>query len=219
LNVDTEIVGVVGDTKYDSLRNQKAPTMFLPYTQKSAPLALGAMHVVTRTTVAPGSVMTDLRRAIAEVDRDLPISRMKTQAQQVRDSFATESAFTRLLIAFAAFALFLACIGLHGVTAYAVARRTREIGLRIALGAPRGNVLWLIVRQVVIVTAIGLALGIPLAVAAARAAASLLYGVTPIDPLSLVAATAVMALVAALAAYVPARRAAGLEPLAALRVD
>jgi ABC-type antimicrobial peptide transport system permease subunit len=177
------------------------------------------MYVVTRTSVAPAFVTGALRSVVADVDRDVPVSRMKTQTQQVQDSLATEFAFTRLLLAFAAFALFLACIGLHGITAYAVARRTSEIGLRIALGAQRSNVLWLIVRQVVVVTAIGLALGVPLAIAAARAAASLLYGVKPIDPASFAVATVLMTIVAGLAAYLPARRAARLEPLAALRAD
>jgi predicted permease len=218
-DVDTEIVGVVGDTKYDNVRNEKAPTMFLPYTQTSAPLTLGGMYVVTRASVAPAVVTGALRSVVSDVDRDVPVSRMKTQTQQVQDSLATEIAFTRLLLAFAVFALFLACIGLHGITAYTVARRTNEIGLRIALGAPRRTVLWLIVRQVAVVTAIGLALGVPLAIAAARAAASLLYGVKPIDPVSLAVATVLMAIVAGLAAYLPARRAARLEPLAALRVE
>ena len=126
---------------------------------------------------------------------------------------------SRLLLAFAAFALFLACIGLHGLTSYAVARRTSEIGLRIALGAQRTDVLWLILRQVVVVTAVGLTAGIPMAIAGGRAVASLLYGVKPIDPASLVIATVVMTVVAGLAAYVPARRAARLDPLAALRVE
>lgn len=218
-SVDTEIVGVVGDTKYDNVRNEKVPTMFLPYTQTSAPLSLGGLYVVTRVSVAPAAVTEALRSVVSNVDRDVPVSRMKTQAQQVQDSLATEFAFTRLLLTFAAFALFLACIGLHGITAYTVARRTNEIGLRIALGAQRRTVLWLIVRQVVVVTAIGLALGVPLAIAAARAAGSLLYGVKPIDPVSFAVATVLMALVAGLAAYLPARRAARLEPLAALRVE
>ena len=163
-------------------------------------------------TGALGGVVTD-------IDRDVPVSRMKTQTDQIQESLATEFALTRLLIAFAAFALFLACIGLHGLTAYAVARRTSEIGLRIALGAQRTDVLWLILRQVVVVTAVGLTAGIPMAIAGGRAVASLLYGVKPIDPASLVIATVVMTVVAGLAAYVPARRAARLDPLAALRVE
>jgi ABC-type antimicrobial peptide transport system permease subunit len=216
---DTEVVGVVRDTKYDSVRQAAAPTMFLPFLQTSPPLTLGAMHVVVRTTVAPGAMTGTLRGAVADVDRDVPVSRMKTQTDQIDETLGTEFAFTRLLLAFAAFALFLACIGLHGLTAYAVARRTSEIGLRMALGAQRPDVLWLILRQVVVVTVVGLAAGVPLAIAGGKAVASFLYGVKPIDPASLVIATAVMTLVAGVAAYAPARRAARLDPLTALRVD
>jgi ABC-type antimicrobial peptide transport system permease subunit len=177
------------------------------------------MYVVVRTAVAPAALTAALRGAVADIDRDVPVSRMKTQAEQIQETLGTELAFTRLLIAFGAFALFLACIGLHGLTAYAVARRTSEIGLRIALGAQRADVLWLILRQAVVVTAIGLAAGIPITIAGGKAVASLLYGVKPIDPVSLAAAAVVMSVVAGLAAYLPARRAARLEPLAALRVD
>ncbi len=216
---DTEVVGVARDTKYDSVRKAAEPTMFLPFMQTSAPLTLGAMYVVTRTSVAPAVVTGALRSVIADIDGDVPVSRMKTQTDQIQESLATELAFTRVLLAFAAFALFLACIGLHGLTAYAVARRTREIGLRIALGAQRADVLWLFLRQVVVVTVVGLAAGIPMTVAGARAVASLLYGVRPIDPASLAIAAVVLTVVSGLAAYVPARRAARLEPLAALRVE
>lgn len=216
---DTEIVGVVRDTKYDSIRNATEPTMFLPFMQTSTPLTLGAMYVVARTNVAPAMVTGALRTVIADVDGDVPVSRMKTQTDQIQESLATEFAFTRVLLTFAAFALFLACIGLHGLTAYAVARRTREIGLRIALGAQRANVLWLFLRQVVAVTVVGLAAGIPMTIAGGKAVASLLYGVKPIDPASLAIAAVVMTVVSGLAAYVPARRAARLEPLAALRVE
>ena len=177
-NADTEVAGVVRDTKYDSVRKATVPTMFLPFVQTSAPLTLGAMYVVARTNVAPAVLTGALGGVVADVDRDVPVSRMKTQTDQIQESLATEFAFTRLLLAFAAFALFLACIGLHGLTSYAVARRTSEIGLRIALGAQRADVLWLILRQVVVVTAVGLAAGIPMAIAGGKAVASLLYGVT-----------------------------------------
>ena len=142
-----------------------------------------------------------------------------TQGEQIEETLGTERAFTHLLVAFAAFALFLACIGLHGLIAYSVTRRTSEIGLRIALGARRGDVLWLILRHAVGITAVGLAVGIPIAIAASRAVASLLFGVQPADPLSLSTAAVVMSVVAGLAAYLPARRAARLEPLSALRVE
>ena len=219
LDADTEVVGVVGDTKYDSVRKATVPTMFLPFMQTSPPLTLGAMYVVVRTNLAPTVVTAALRGVVADIDRDVPVSRMKTETDQIQESLGTEFAFTRLLLAFAAFALFLACIGLHGLTAYAVARRTSEIGLRIALGAQRGNVLWLILRQAVVVTTVGLAIGIPMTIGVAKTVSSLLYGVNPLDPTSLIIAAVVMSIVAGLAAYAPARRAACLDPLTALRVE
>jgi predicted permease len=216
---ELEVVGVARDTKYDSVRKDVVPTMFIPYRQPTPFSRGGAMHVVARTTVPPAALMGELRRVAADVDRDVPISRMKTQQAQIQETLGTEIAFTRLLIAFGAFALFLACIGLHGVTAYSVARRTSEIGVRIALGAQRGDVLWLVLRQVVTMTAAGLALGIPLAVAAGRAVGAMLFGVKPADPISLGAAALLMAVVAGIAGYLPARRAARLDPLVALRVE
>ncbi len=218
-NVETEVVGVARDAKYDSVRKAPPPTMFLAYAQTPQPLTLGAMYVVARTTAAPAAIMGALRGVVGDVDRDVPVSRMRTQTEQIQQTLGTELAFTRLLSAFGAFALFLACIGLHGLTAYAVARRTSEIGLRIALGAQRGNVLWLILRQAAVVTAVGLAAGVPMAIAGSRTVAAMLYGVQPADPTSLSVAVALMTSVAAVAAYLPARRAARLEPLTALRVE
>jgi predicted permease len=215
---DVEVVGVARDAKYDSVRKATVPTMFVPYAQGAA-FHARSMYVVARTNGAPIAVMGALRSAASDVDRDVPISRMKTQAEQIQETLGTEIAFTRVLVAFGAFALFLACIGLHGVTAYSVARRTSEIGVRIALGAQRGDVLWLILRQVAGITAIGLAVGVPLAIWAGKGVSALLYGVKPADPLSLFAAAALMVVVAGLAGYLPARRAARLDPLAALRVE
>jgi ABC-type antimicrobial peptide transport system permease subunit len=163
--------------------------------------------------------MGAIRGAAADVDRDVPVSRMKTQTEQIRETLGTELAFTRLLVAFGAFAMFLACIGLHGVTAYSVARRTSEIGVRIALGAQRGDVFWLVLRQVVMITGAGLALGLPVAIWAGTGVSALLFGVKPADPASLAAASALMIAVAGLAGYLPARRAARLDPLAALRTE
>lgn len=192
--------------------------VFQPYAQATR-FAPRGMYVIVRTSVAPAALLGVLRAAAADVDRDVPVSHLMTEQQQIDDTLGTERALTRLLVVFGGFALFLACIGLHGVTAYSVARRTSEIGVRVALGATRGNVLWLVLRQMVVVTVIGLAIGIPIALAGGHAIAALVYGVEPTDPVSLVCGALLMALVAGVAGYVPARSAARLDPLTALRVD
>lgn len=213
-----EIVGIVRDTKASSVRQAALPMVFQPYAQATR-FAPRGMYVIVRTSVAPAALLGVLRAAAADVDRDVPVSHLMTEQQQIDDTLGTERALTRLLVVFGGFALFLACIGLHGVTAYSVARRTSEIGLRVALGATRGNVLWLVLRQMVVVTVIGLAIGIPIALAGGHAIAALVYGVEPTDPVSLVCGALLMALVAGVAGYVPARSAARLDPLTALRVD
>ena len=210
---DLEVVGVARDSKYDSLKKAAPSTMFLPYFQSRN---LTAMFVAVRTT-GVGGIAERLRTAVAEVDRDVPITDLKTESEQIDETIGRERAFTMLLVFFGTFALLLASIGLHGVTAYSVARRTSEIGIRLALGAQPTEVTWLILRQVVVLAAGGLVIGIPLAALLSRSTAALLYNVQPRDPLSLAVGSGLLFLVAVVAGWIPARRAAKLDPLVALR--
>jgi predicted permease len=208
-----EIVGVARDSKYNTLKGAARPTIFLPYLQGADTRGF----VVAVRTDGTREMPRRIRAAVAEVDRDVPVSGLKTQEAQIEESIGSERMFTTLLVFFGGFALLLACVGLHGVTSYAVARRTSEIGVRMALGARRPQVLWLILRQVVALTVAGLAVGLPAAAAASRSIRALLFGVDPADPLSLAAGAAIMFGVAVAAGFAPARRAARLDPLVALR--
>ena len=213
---ELEVIGIAKDSKYDNLRKAVEPTMFLPYAQNQARI-MRPLHVIARTAIEPGALTKALRAAVAEVDPSVPVTAMKTQQAQITESLGAERVFARLLVVFGLFALFLASIGLHGVTAYSVARRTSEIGVRIALGAQRRDVLWLVLRQVVVIMIVGLIVGVPAAVVASRLIASFLFGVQPGDPASVVTAGLILSSVAVLAGFLPARRAARLDPLTALR--
>jgi predicted permease len=216
--VDFEVVGVVKDSRYTSPRDPMPPTIYLPYAQTTLG-RLGPMNVIVRSTVPASALGGLIRTAMADVDRNVPVTDLRTQVNQINETLGTERTFTRLLLAFGAFALLLASIGLHGVTAYSVVRRTSEIGVRVALGARQSDVLWLIFRQVIGITVVGLAIGVPAAIASTRLIRASLYGVEPADPISVAAAVSVMVIVAVMAGFFPARRAARLDPLAALSYE
>jgi len=211
-----EVVGIVRNSRYTSPRDPMPPIVYLPYGQTTFG-ALGAMNVVVRTEVPPSAAVAEVRSALAAIDPNIPLTQLKTQADQIDETLGTERTFMRLLIAFGGFALLLAGIGLHGLTAYSVVRRTSEIGVRVALGAQRVDVLWLMLRQVIGITIAGLAIGIPAALASARVVRASLYGVEPTDVASIAAAAAVMIVAALTAALFPALRATRLDPLIALR--
>jgi predicted permease len=208
-----DVIGVARDSRYQSLKSAPEPTMFLPYFQSQN---MSTMFVAVRSA-GGGGLAERIRAAMAEVDREVPITDLKSQAQQIDETIGSERAFTTLLVFFGGFALLLASIGLHGVTSYAVARRTNEIGIRMALGAERRTVIWLILRQVVWLTVGGLVVGVPVAVALARTTRAYLYGVEPTDPWSIATGAVVLFAIAVLAGFIPARRASLLDPLVALR--
>lgn len=212
---DIEVVGVMADTKYDSMRAAVPPTMLFSYQQRR----VGAMVVVVRSDRPAAALRPDLEAALAAIDPELPMRGFKTQRQQIDELLGRERVFVRLLTLFGGFALLLASVGLHGVTSYAVTRRTSEIGIRLALGAQRGQVLWMVLRQVLVLAAAGLALGLPLAWLSSPLVGSYLFGLDARDAATLLTAAGVMVGVAMLAGWRPARRASRLEAVQALRAE
>jgi ABC-type antimicrobial peptide transport system permease subunit len=177
------------------------------------------MTVAVRSTLAAATLQVAIERAIHDVDPALPMTGFRTQAEQIDQTIGRERVFTRLLTVFGGFALLLACIGLHGVTSYSVARRTSEIGIRLALGAQRAQVLWLVLRQVVLVAAAGLAVGLPIAWVTGPVTSTFLFGLDARDPVTIAAAAVILVAVAVGAGLRPARRAAKMEALSALRSE
>jgi ABC-type antimicrobial peptide transport system permease subunit len=177
----------------------------------------GGIRVVVRTTGDSAQTTAAARQILRQADPGVPMGMIYTQQMSIDSTIIQEILFARLCAAFAALALIIACVGLYGTTAYSVGRRTSEIGIRMALGAQRKTVLAMVLREVALLGIIGLAIGIPLAVAMSRLVESFLYGVQPRDPLTIAAAIAAMLLGALLAAYIPAHRAARIDPMTALR--
>ena len=213
---DMTIVGIVADVKHLSVREEPAPEMFVPYTQKPWPSML-TMHVALRTRTDPASMTASARAAIQSVDPDLPLARVATLASIVDEAVAPPRFSMLLVSAFGALALVLACIGLYGAVSYAVVERTQEIGIRLALGARRANVYWLVLGKGVQVTALGLAIGLALAFGALRTISGFLYGVEATDPATFAVVSGALFAASLLACFVPARRAARVDPMVALR--
>jgi len=210
------IVGVVKDVRERGHTLAQKPLVYLPYAQR-----LGAIpeYLVVRTAGTPADLVEPIRRVIARVDPDQPISAVRTMDEIVDLDVADRRQQMILLGAFAGLALLLASIGLYGVLSYAVAQRSREIGLRIALGATTGSVMRVVVARGVALTGVGLAIGLALAWAGTRALQNVLYGVTAGDPSTYAAVVGLLATIALLASYLPARRASRMDPITVLRAD
>ncbi len=211
-----EVIGVVRDAKFESLRKPVEPTIFVPY---SAAYPYNARAFAVRTGGEAQGMTEPVRRAIASVNPDVVMLEVKTEDRLIEESLHQERLFAALLTWFGGFALALAAIGLHGVTAYTIARRTPEIGLRMALGADRRQVLALILRQALRPVVVGAMAGLGASVAATRWIESMLFGVKRLDPLTFLAAAALLAAVALAAALAPSWRAARIDPMAALRAE
>jgi ABC-type antimicrobial peptide transport system permease subunit len=225
-----EIVGIVADAKYNNPREEVRPMYFRPLTQTLPGLtepnfimAEGRSLYINSVTLhfqrPPQNLDALIRHTLANINSNLTMIDLNSLDDQVATNFTQERLVARLTVLFGALALVLASVGLYGITSYQVARRTNEIGLRMALGANRANVLGMVIRGAIVQASVGLALGVPIAVFGSRYIADQLYHVRSYDPLSLAVAVLVLSASAVLAAFLPARRAANIEPLAALRME
>jgi len=207
-----QIIGVVGDTKYESLRGATGPTAYVP-------LTAGGATFEVRTAVSPVGLMSEVRNLMHEIDNNLPIIRMRTQSDAVDRLLFNERLVARLFALFGALGLMLACVGLYGLLSYTVTLRTREIGIRTALGAQRRDVLVLVLRQGLALVIVGVTLGTAAATCVTRLLESLLYGVRPTDPFTFALTAALLIAIGMVASLLPARRATRVEPMRALRCE
>ena len=209
-----EIIGVVRDTKYNDLRREKSPMMFTPQSG-----AFGGAAFEVRTAGDPQALVPAIRKTVRQIDPNLPLRDVTTESQQIDRLLFQERLVARLSGFFGLLALALACIGLYGLLAYEVARRTREIGIRSALGAQRGDVLRLVVKQGLLLAVVGAVAGIGVALGVTRYLKSMLYDVSAYDPVTIVGVTVLLILVALAACLIPARRATNVDPIVALRYE
>jgi macrolide transport system ATP-binding/permease protein len=210
-----EIVGVVRNAKYRNLREEPLPFIYTPLAQEPQ----SGMTLIVRAAGDPSALVGVVRSEVAAINKDVPLFAVQTMNQRIGDQLATDRVIAVLLSVFGGCALLLAAIGIYGVVGYAVAQRTHEIGIRIALGADQRDILKLIVSQGMVLTVIGAGIGLALALAATQLLKSLLFGISATDPLTFVSVVVVLVGVALLACYLPARRAMKVDPLVALRYE
>jgi predicted lysophospholipase L1 biosynthesis ABC-type transport system permease subunit len=215
-SLNIEIVGLAKDSKYAKVKDKVPPVYFLPLAQSEFE---GENTFYVRTALPTDQSIRAIRSAMKSIDPNLPLEALEPVSQQVRDNVYLDRMISDLTVAFAILATLLAAIGLYGVLAYSVAQRTREIGVRMALGADAGSVQGLVLRQVGVMTLMGGAIGIAAAMGLGRAAQSLLYGLQGYDPVVIAAAALALAMVAFAAGFLPALKASRVDPMHALRYE
>src|ERR1700728_1594416 len=212
---EVTVIGVAKDVKFDDLAEEPVNLDYIPYTQH--PWDFGDFEVRYTGDFAP--VAAAVQQTIHSIDRNLPITRVTTLDEQVARSITNQRLVAQLSAFFGLLAVFLSCIGIYGVMSYVVTRRTNEIGIRMALGAGRSKMLWMVLREILILVSIGLVIGVPVTLAGDRLVSNMLFGLSPTDPLTLVGATVLLLIIAAIAGYLPARRASRIDPMVALRYE
>jgi len=213
---DFEVVGVVKDAKYLSLGENPEPAAYYPYAQVPRQFYY---DFEVRYSGDPRAIIAEVRSAVAEVDPSLPLVFQGTLVEHVGRSLSSQSLIARLSVCFGLLAVLLASIGLYGLMSYGVARRTNEIGIRVALGAPRPHLFWMVLREGLLLAGAGLVLGVPAALAAGRLVSDMLFGIQPADPVTMFVAAMLLVVLAIVASYVPARRAMRVDPIVALRYE
>jgi len=210
------IVGVASDSKYTTVAEKSRPMVYFPFSQRES---VSDMHVELHTTGNPEALIPSIRAVLRDIDPNLPMQKPMTQRAQFDESFSQPRLFARLSMFFGLIAALLVATGLYGTLAYRVSRRTSEIGVRMALGAQRSQVLWMVLRESLLISVAGIVVGVPQAVAGAQLMRSMLFGVMPGDSISYLGALLGVTLVALIASAIPARRAASVDPIVALRYE
>jgi predicted permease len=215
---ELEIVGMIGDIKYSSAKEEAEPTAYRPILQVQDPDAYSS-NVQIRTSGDPSSLAGTVRQTIGQVDPKLPVFGVTTLREQLSGALQQEKLIAQLVSFFGLLALLLASIGLYGLMAHAVVRRTKEIGIRMALGAERRSIIWMVLKETVVLVLFGVVIGVPAAIGASRLIASQLFGTSPSDPITLAGGALLLIGVALLAGFLPARKASKVDPLIALRYE
>ena len=215
---EMEIIGVAKNARYDDLTGNFPAVVYMPFEQKLN-VPVEEMTFFLRTQGDPLAYATSVRAIVQQADARIPVTNLGTQAAQIDAEMNQQIVFARLCTIFASLALIIACVGLYGTMSYMVARRTGEIGIRMALGARRGRVVWMVIRQGMALAAVGLAIGVPVAYGSSRLVASFLFGVKGDDPAAMAIAVGTLVIATMLAGYAPARRASRIDPSTALRHD